>query len=380
MLYASMRSRLHQTIAGGLLAVLVLAVSGPAAQIARIATSVDTLLASAVFFHGRNVVLKQSLVTEGAYTRLADSPKLIYVFWRDRVPGGDVGEVRGEFWDLGRIDARDSRFTAYDLVGLVESVNRGQWPGRDQIYVLTGASLVPSPPAGAPTIRGIALSPEDYLDREVKVVGRFKGRNLYGDLPIALGLGKWDFVVQSADGALWVTGARPRGEGFELDPSKRVDTGNWVEVTGVVKRQGVTTYIDARTIALATEPEEPPVEVKVPPPPPQPPPTVIFSAPIQDDTAVDRDAPVRIQFSRDLDRRSLRDRVSVSYVAPPTGTPPGPVPEFTVTYNDVVRAIEIEFASPLEAFREVRVELREGITAIDGQPLKPWTLHFSTGR
>ena len=380
MLYGTMRSRLPHTIAGCLLAVLVLVASGPAAQVTRIATSVDMLLASAVFFHGRNVVVKQRVVTEGAYTRLAESPKLIYVFWRDRVPSGDVGEVRGEFWDLGRIDPRDARFTAYDLVGLVDAVNRGQWPGRDQIYILAGASLVPSPPAGAPTIRAIALSPDDYLDREVKVVGRFKGRNLYGDLPIALGLGKWDFVVQSADGALWVTGARPRGEGFELDPSKRVDTGNWVEVTGVVKRQGVTPYIDARTIALATEPDEPPVQVKVPPPPPQPPPTVIFSAPIQDDVAVDPDSPVRIQFSRDLDRRSLRDRVSVSYVAPPTGTPPGPVPEFTVTYNDIARAIEIQFASPLEAFREVQVELREGITAIDGQPLKPWTLNFSTGR
>ena len=59
----------------------------------------------------------------------------------------------------------------------------------------------------------------------------------------------------------------------------------------------------------------------------------------------------------------------MSYVPPPTGTPPGPVPEFTVTYNDIARAVEIQFASPLEAFREVRVELREGITAIDGQPL-----------
>jgi hypothetical protein len=196
---------------------------------------------------------------------------------------------------------------------------------------------------------------------------------------MALGLGKWDFVLQSGDGTLWVTGVRPRGKGFDLDPSKRVDTGGWVEVTGVVKRQGMTTYIDARSIGLAEAPDEPPVEVTIPPPP-QPPPTVIFSAPIQDDTQVDRQAPVRIQFSRDLDPRSVRGRVKVTYVPPAGGAPPGDAPEFTVTYNDIARAIEIRFASPLEPFQQVQVELLGGIAAIDGQPLKPWILRFNTGQ
>ena len=348
------------------------------AQASRIATSADALLASAVFFHGRNVTVQQKLLTEGEFTRLAEAAKPIYVFWRE-APSGDAGEVRGEFWDLGRIDPRDGRFTAYDFTRLIEVVNRGQWPGRDQIYVLLGASLTESVPPRGPTIRAIALAPDGYVEREVKVVGRFRGRNLYGDLPMALGLSKWDFVLQSGDGTLWVTGVRPRGKGFDLDPSKRVDTGGWVEVTGVVKRQGMTTYIDARSIALAEAPDEPPVEVRIPPPP-QPPPTVIFSAPIQDDTQVDRQAPVRIQFSRDLDPRSVRSRVRVTYVPPAGGTPPGDVPEFTVTYNDIARAIEIRFASPLEPFQQVQVDLLEGIAAIDGQPLKPWTLRFNTGQ
>jgi hypothetical protein len=371
-----MRSPARRAIAVGLLAMLALA--APGAQTTRVATTADTLLASAVFFHGRSVVLKQRLLTEGTLTRLADAPKPVYVFWKDP-SGADAGEVRGEFWDLGRIDPRDGRFTAYDFTHLIETVHRGQWPGRDQVYVLLGASLVPALPARAPTVRAIALSPDDYVDREVKVIGRFKGRNLYGDLPIALGKGKWDFVLQSADGALWVTGVRPRGKGFDLDPSKRVDTGRWVEVTGVVGRQGVTTYIDAKSIALAAEPDAGPVEVTLPPPPAEPP-AVIFSAPIEDDTEVDRAAPVRIQFSRDLNPRSVRDRVRIAYAPPAGGAPPGPVPPFTVTYNDIARAIEIRFETPLERFQQVRVDLLEGITAIDGQPLKPWTLTFATGR
>lgn len=346
----------------------------------RIATSADALLASAAFFQGRTVILQQKLIIERDQTRLANAPKPIYVFWKE-APTADQGEVRGEFYDLGRVEARDSRFAGYDLVGLVELVNRGQWPGRDEIYVLLGASLLPASDSRTPTVRTIALDPDTYVGREVKVIGRFRGRNLYGDLPAALAKSKWDFVLQSADGALWVSGVRPRGKGFDLDPSKRVDTGRWLEVSGVVRREGVMTYIEGKSIGLATAPEDAPVAVTLPPRPPQPPPTVIFSAPIQDDVEVDRAAPVRIQFSRDMNPKSIRDRVRVSYVVP-TGakTPPPPVPPFTATYNDAVHAIEIKFDAPLERFQQVKVELLEGMTALDGQPMKPWTLTFATGR
>ncbi len=324
-------------------------------------------------------MLHQKLVTDGDVTRLAEAPKPVYVFWKDR-SGREEGEIRGEFWDLGRIEARDGRFAGYNFGQLIETVNRGQWPARDQIFVLVGASMVAATPPRAPTIRAIALAPDNYVDREVKVIGRFKGRNLYGDLPFPLAKGKWDFVLQSADAALWVTGIRPRGKDFDLDPGKRVDTGRWVQVTGVVKRQGVTTFVEASAITLATEPEEAPVEVTVPDRPPQPPPEVIFSAPLQDDQDVDRAAPVRVQFSRDVDPRTIRDRIAVSYVPPATGATPPAVPAFTATYNDVAHAVEIKFKQPLERFQQVRVELLEGIVALDGQMLKPFVLVFTTGR
>lgn len=345
----------------------------------RIATTAEALLASAAFFQGRTVTLQQKLITEGDFTRLAQAPKPVYVFWRDR-PSTDEGEVRGEFWDLGRIDPKDGRFTGYDLGRLIETVNRGQWPARDQIYVLIAASLTPSSPPPAPTVRAIALTPANYVDREVKVIGRFKGRNLYGDLPFALGKGKWDFIIQSADASLWVTGVRPKGKGFDLDPGKRVDTGKWVEVTGVVRQHGVTTYIDASAIAQATAPEEAAVAVTLPPPPAQPPPEVIFSAPVQQDRDVDRNAPVRIQFSRDVNPRTIRGRVVVRYVGPPGGPPLPAPPAATTTYNDAAHAIEIKFAEPLAPFQQVRVELLEGIVALDGQILEPFTLTFTTGR
>lgn len=354
--------------------------SGAAAQaLTRIATTADALLASAAFFHGRSVVVRQRVIDEAGLTRLADASKPIYVFGKQPLVASD-GDVRGEFWDLGRTEQGDARFAGYDFAPLLERVTRGRWPGRDQIYVLLDASIVPAAQPAAPTLRAIALAPDQYIDREVRVVGRFKGRNLYGELPLALGKGKWDFVLQSAEGAMWVTGIRPRGKGFDLDPGKRVDTGRWLQVTGVVRQQGTTTYLEATAVAEAAAPEERAVEVQMPERPKAPPPTIVFTAPVADDVNVERGGLIRIQFSTDMDGRTVKDRVKVSYVTEPGAPPAAPLPAYSASYLDARHAVEIRFAEPLAPFQKVRVDLLEGITALDGQPLNPWTLTFTTGR
>ena len=75
---------------------------------------------------------------------------------------------------------------------------------------------------------------------------------------------------------------------------------------------------------------------------------------------------------------SFQDRVHVSYggATPPASGPP----PFTTAYNDGNRSLEIRFKEPLVPFQVVVVQLDQGITAIDGQPLKPWTLRFTTGQ
>jgi hypothetical protein len=359
--------------------VVATVISGPAlAQGAsRIATTAGALVASAGFYHGKNIALESETAGDAGLTRLTGTARPIFVFWKDRAPGGK-GEIRGEFWDLGRIEQGDSRFSGYDFSQLLESTTRGRWPRRDEVYVIVSASLLPSSQSTAPSLRAIALKPDQYEGREVKVIGRFKGRNLYGDLPQALGKTKWDFVLQSADGALWVTGMRPKGKGFDLDPAARVDTGRWLEVTGVVSMIGTTPYITASTMQLATAPQTL-VEVPVPEQPRMPAPEVIFSAPVQEDRDVELGARVRIQFSRDVDPRTIDGHISVSYVAPASGGAAAPPPAFTTSYNDVAHAIEIRFAQPLQRFQQVKVDVLEGIMSLDRQPVKPWTLTFTTG-
>jgi hypothetical protein len=343
----------------------------------RIATTVNALTASALFYHGKSIVIEAETVADSGLSRIAVAARPIFVLWKDR-PSSGRGEIRGEFWDLGRIEQGDSRFAGVDFSLVLDASTRGRWPRRDEVYVILGASLLPAASTSAPTLRAIALAPDRYEGREVKVSGRFKGRNLYGELPQALGKTKWDFVLQSAEGALWVTGIRPKGKGFDLDPGARVDTGRWLEVTGVVSMIGTMPYITASAIQVATAPETV-VEIPVAERPPLSPPEVIFSAPIQDDVEVDRAARVRVQFSRDVDPKTIDGHVRVTYVAPAGGGTPLPAPPFTVTYNDAAHAIEIRFTQPLERYQQVQVEVLEGIVALDRQVVKPWALKFTTG-
>jgi hypothetical protein len=351
----------------------------------RIATNADALITSPVFFHGKQIAVRQAFEEDRGATRLvipqpgARDPRSAFVIWRER-PAISDGEIRGEFWDLGRLDQGDPRFTAYDFGPILEIASSGRWPPRDQLFVITGATLVESALPQAPTLRAIALAPDRYADRGVTLVGRFRGRNLYGDLPQPLNKGKWDFVLQSADAAVWVTGVRPKGKDFDLDPGARVDTGRWLEVTGVVRRSGATVWIEAESVRLSTPPTEAPVEITVPPMPKEPPPIVIFTAPVKDDGDVDRTAPVRIQFSRDMAPVSFGGHVRVTYATPAQGAaqPPAP-PKIAVRYNEATRSIEISFAAPLERFNVVRIDLLDGITAADGQPLQPWSMTFTTG-
>ncbi len=230
------------------------------------------------------------------------------------------GELRGEFWDLGRLTEGDSRFASVDFRPLLESVTQGRWPGRDQVFVVLNASLVEATLPEAATLRAIALAPERYENRSASISGRFRGRNLFADIATPLQTpGKWDFVVQSADAAVWVTGLRPRGRGFELDPGARVDTGRWVQVTGTVRRDGSRVWIEAREIELSKPAEDTAVEVELPPTPAEPPPTVVFSTPVPSETDVEIGAVVRVQFSRDMDARSFKDRIRVSYQPPRRG-------------------------------------------------------------
>jgi hypothetical protein len=342
----------------------------------RIAT-VTALATFPLFFHSQAVRVRATVTEENGILRLEQGGARV---WLAATSGGRMpdaktaAEVTGTFLDVGRLDANDMR-SSVDLGALSQRLLNRPWPGPGELLVLLVDGSTEAAPLAAPSVRSVALDPDRYLDQEVTVVGRFRGRNLYGDLPDAPGRSRWDFVLQSADAAIWVTGRRPRGDGFDLNIDNRVDTGRWLEVSGVVKADRGLVRVEAAAIRAAQPPAQtaqPEALVRVPVT--VPPPEVVFSTPTEGETDVEPGAHIRVQFSRDLKAESVKGQVNVSYVG--VAQPP---PAFTTTYDGGRRMLEIRFAAPLEPFRTVLVTLGNGITAGDGQPLTPWKLTFSVG-
>jgi hypothetical protein len=350
----------------------------------RVATTIDALMTYPVFFHGRNVVVRGTLDERDGFWSLtsAGGERRIHVVMKSARPDPGAVEARGEFWDLGRLQPEDPRFSGYDIERLIERVNQGRWPGQGQVFVL--ALELAGPAAAAPstqatTIRAVALEPDKYDGQRVTVNGRFRGVNLFGDLPQSPGRSRYDFVLQSADAAIWVTGLQPKGKNFSLDRNARVDTGRWLEVTGKIGRISGLVWIDAEKIGLGTAPE-PAAVVEVEVPKMGPAPDVSFSLPTPDDTDVETSIVVRIQFSRDMEAASLKDRVRVRYVTPPVEGAPASPPPFATAYREGTKVLEIKFSARLDRFRVVEVELLEGIAAFDGAKIAtPWKLTFTTG-
>jgi hypothetical protein len=86
---------------------------------------------------------------------------------------------------------------------------------------------------------------------EVTVTGVFRGRNLFGDLPKGSERRPDDWVIQDGAFAAWVTGRKPSGKGFSLDPASRSDARWRVEVVGKIEVAGDVTYIRASRVSLA---------------------------------------------------------------------------------------------------------------------------------
>ena len=369
-------------------ALLALASWSDAQPASRRATNLATLLAYPGFFHGRPILIVGKVGLEKDQLRLSDDNGSIHLLFKGTAPDG-LDEVRGEFWDIGRMKADDIRLSTYDLRQTFKMDPDAPWPRPGDVTAIVATAVAPAVLPAQASIRAIVLNPSRYLDQKVSITGQFSGRNLLGEMPDAPGKSRYDFVLRTTDAALWITNMRPKvkdaaGKDMELGLDARIDTGRWLTVRGTVQQARGLLVLDAEagSLSLAKPPtethtDEEPIRV-----PAGPPPEVIFSAPTQDETDVSQGTTVRIQFSRDLDPATLRGRIKPHYLESQTverGEPVTPSAEFTFQYAGANRVLEIKFAKPLERFRTLKVELQEGILGTDGQPLKPWTLTFALG-
>ncbi len=248
----------------------------------------------------------------------------------------------------------DSRFSRYDFRPLLEAVTNGRWPARDQVFVILGATMRRRRRAVQPDPSGDRAGARDsYANRSVTVTGRFRGRNLYGDLPAALNSSRSGISCCSRPtprSGSAASGREARASISIRAPASTPGGGSRWPATVQARGQPRLDRSESPSRRPPTRGRAP-VEVTVPATPKEPPPTVIFSAPVPDETDVDPGSPVRIQFSRDMDAaivqgsRARRVRASRR----PAGAAPTPSRRSRSHYNEGNRALEIKFAAAARA-------------------------------
>jgi hypothetical protein len=384
-----MRTRTTTTVLALVAFVVACAASGDAQPQIRRATNLAALLSFPGYYHGRPILIVGKVTVEKDEFRVHDEAEhSVHLLFKGTPPDG-FDEIRGEFWDVGRMKPDDVRLNGYDLRATFKFDPDGPWPRPGEVLAIVATTVASTAAAPPPSVRTIVLQPQRFVDQKVTITGQFSGRNLLGDLPDAPAKSRYDFVLRAADAAIWVINMRPRmkdakGKELELGLDARIDTGRWLRVAGTVRQGRGLLWLDAEAGSLTLEkpPTETVVEEESIRVPAGPPPEVVFSAPTQDETDVLMGTTVRIQFSRDLDQSTLKNRIRAGYFTSQSverGEPTPPPVDFTYQYAGFNRVLEVKFTRPLERFRTVRIELLEGIKGSDGQPLKPWTLTFQTG-
>lgn len=223
------------------------------------------------------------------------------------------------------------------------------------------------------TIEELVSRPSRYDGRTIRVVGAFRGHNLFGDLPAPSARKRSDWVLHHGDFALWVTGKKPKGEGWELDPAMKRDTGKWIEVTGKVQARDKIIYVRADRLLLTAAPPEPVVKAEPTEPPPErpkTPPIVVFALPLDGEVEVAEDSRFVVQFSNDMDESTFEGRIELRYLsAPRAGV--RPLSAVSIDYDRGRRALTVDPGDRLGRGTELELRLLPGIKDIDGLELKP---------
>jgi hypothetical protein len=222
------------------------------------------------------------------------------------------------------------------------------------------------------SIQELASRPGRHDGRTVRVVGVFRGHNLFGDLPAKSQRKRGDWVLQHGEHAIWVTGQKPKGDGWQFDAALKRDTGKWLEVTGKLESRNQITYIRAERLVLTGAPAEDVLKAEATPPPPdrpRKPPVVVFALPLDGEAEVPGDSRFIVQFSKDMDESSFKGHVELRYLSARAGV--RPLESVSITYEPGRNALTVDPGDQLGLGMEVELRLLPGIKDIEGLELVP---------
>jgi hypothetical protein len=213
------------------------------------------------------------------------------------------------------------------------------------------------------SLKDLAAQPGRADGHLVRVIGKFRGRNLYGDLPDKYVGADW--VIKDGKQAVVIKGKRPAGPGFKLDPYSSKDAASWLEVVGRPETHDGVTTLHAVSVALAVAPPsgqvQHPTRLRGVPGPT----VMVFALPVEGDQAIAADTRFVLQFSAYMDEDSFDGRVRLRYADGPE------LPGMTWRYEDDRRALIINPGEPLAPGRQLELLLLPGIRDTDGALLVP---------
>jgi hypothetical protein len=223
---------------------------------------------------------------------------------------------------------------------------------------------------GEPTNLEALCAAGGALDgRRVRVVGKFRGRNLYGDLQSRSRPRPGAWVIKDDRYAAWVTGREPAGAGWALDLDALEATSTWLEVVARPRTHGGVVSLQA----LRVEVIPPPPAARVLPPRlalvgSDAPPAIMFTLPLEGEP-VSQGSRLAIQFTQYMQDESFRGRVRLRYAGPATAEEAAI--RIRTTYDEAHRALIVEPDQPLDPGRELELLLLPGILDARGVPLAP---------
>ena len=184
--------------------------------------------------------------------------------------------------------------------------------------VLLGSTLA-SGETAMTTVKALADAPLRYANQPVTVTGRFRGRQPPRGQDAGLSPGHAAagiFSCEMEDAAVWVSGIRPAGWDFDLDPRSAADAtrGPWLEVTGTVPRRTPPRHAHRRSglkPATCVAPRRRGRSVAAAScGRPAPRAALVFQDPLPGEDDVPRETAVRLQFSRAILPETLSEHVS----------------------------------------------------------------------
>ena len=144
--------------------------------------------------------------------------------------------------------------------------------------------------ARAVSLQELVYGSGRYDGQLVRVRGTYRGANRDADLPEKTRKGRGDWVIKDGLFAIWISGRKPKGDGFALDTGLKRDTGKWLEVVGRPETRNGVTYLRAVRVSLGAQPSaSAPAQLPSPPPErPKVPPVVVFAIPLDGEVEVRR--------------------------------------------------------------------------------------------